>query len=76
MAGRRGGNRVGGNSGGEGGEVVREEIRGGVIVRGLNVNLFLTADMSFNYEGQPLLFKNTDFGIDMQSRGMCVYVCW
>ena len=25
-------------------------------------------DVSFNYPGQPLLFKNVDFGIDMESR--------
>ena len=31
---------------------------------------FRTTDMSFGYEGQPLLLKKTDFGIDMQSRGM------
>ena len=25
--------------------------------------------VDFGYEGQPLLFKNLDFGIDMESRG-------
>ncbi|KAL5483788.1 hypothetical protein EMCRGX_G020203 [Ephydatia muelleri] len=34
----------------------------------LNPPILGAYDMSFGYEGQPLLLKKTDFGIDMQSR--------
>ena len=31
------------------------------------MNFYL--DATFGYEGQPLLFKGVDFGLDMNSRG-------
>ena len=39
-------------------------------LRGFRKSAFHTTEMSFGYERQPLLLKDADFGIDMQSRGM------
>ena len=35
----------------------------------LHISCFVFADVEFGYPGQPLLFTDLNFGIDMKSRG-------
>jgi len=38
--------------------------------------LFVILDVDFGYPGRPILFKELNFGVDMDSRSMsCILAC-